>query len=153
MGKPTLAHQIICFLDFLHVIMMNTNGYSKQHVLRTLCYFSIEFQKVRALKSFKSEVIIIVISIIVDDRIKIILVLHNNLINFFGNKRCVFSRLGINKVSQICDDFTEYIFCASMQIINANSCCKTAVIGVVSSQCCSGLCCQFIQFSGRYAIV
>ena len=89
---------------------MDSNRYSKEHVLWSFCDFTIKFEQIRALKSFESEIVVIVITSVVDMVVENICILHDDLIHFFRNQRSVFLTLWVDVFPQVSDDIGERIF-------------------------------------------
>ena len=83
MGKVTLAHQIISFESLGDVSMVDTNRNTQQHVLWAFCNFSIQAQQIRALECLETEVVVVVISAVIDVVVEHLGVGHDDVIDFF----------------------------------------------------------------------
>ena len=138
MSKVSLTHQVIGVERFLNVAVVDTDGHTHQHVLRSFSDHTVEFQKVRTLKGLETKVVVVVITLVIDVIVENLGVCHDDFIHFFGNEGSMLVGFWVDVFSQVSDDVGEHILGRTVQVINANTCCKTAVIGVV--RCEGGRC-------------
>ena len=89
-SEVSLTHQVIGAEGFLDVSVMNAHGDAHQHVLWTLSNLAIQLEQVGALKRLESEVVIVVVSAVIDVIVEHIGIGHNDIVDFFGDERCVF---------------------------------------------------------------
>ena len=90
MGKVTIRHKIVGLECLFDISVVNTYRNSHQHVLRSFSDLSIEAKKVRTLKRFETEVIVIEISIVIDMIVQHFCIFHNDVVNFLRDEWSMF---------------------------------------------------------------
>ena len=65
MSKPALRHHVVCFDSRFNIILMYADRNSHQHMLRPFRDLSTNFQQIGPLKSLKTKIIIVEISVII----------------------------------------------------------------------------------------
>ena len=88
-GEVALTHQVIGLKGFLDVAVVNPNGDTHQHVLWTLSDLTIKLEQVGALQRLEAEVVVVVVSAVVDAVVEHIGIGHDDVVDFFRDERCM----------------------------------------------------------------
>ena len=152
-GKVPLAHEIVGFEGFGDVFVVDTNGNSQQHVLRTLCDFTVQAEQVGTLECLETEVIVVVITGVINVIVERFCVFHNDAIDFLRNERSMLAGLWIDVFTEIGDDIREGPFCRAVKVVHTNASCQATVIRVLRGEGGSGLSSKLVKFSGGHTVV
>ena len=153
MGEVALAHQIVGVEGFLDVGVVNTDRHPHQHVLWAFSHFTVQFEQVGALQGLESEVIVVVVSTVVDVVVEHIGVGHDDLVHLFGDERSVLVGLRVNVFTKVGDDIGEGVLGGAVEVIHADTGGKTTVVRMVRSQGSGRFGSELVEFSGGDTIV
>ena len=84
MREPLVTHQMIRLNGSLDVMFVDANTHSHEHVLGSLCYLSVNLEKIRSLESLVPEVIIVKVSLEIDSTLQNFMVLFDYLIDILS---------------------------------------------------------------------
>ena len=111
--------------------MVDTNCNTHEHVLWSLCNFSIETKEVRALERLEAEVIVVEIALVINVVVQHFSIGHNNVIDLFRDEWSMFLRFRVDVFSKVGNDIREHIFGRTVQVIDADTGSKLAVVRVL----------------------
>ena len=153
MGEVALAHQVVGVEGFLDVGVVNTDRHTHQHVLRAFSHFTVELEQVGALQGLESEVIVVVVSTVVDVVVEHIGVGHDDLVHLFGDERSVLVGLGVNVLTKVGDDIGEGVLGGAVEVVHADTGSKATVVRVMRSQGGGRFSSELVELSGGDTIV
>lgn len=78
MSEHELGHKPVGLEGVLKIPLVNSDRYPHQHVLGSLHYFAVNFQKVSPLQSFEPEEVVVKITLIIDDLLDLFVTLHED---------------------------------------------------------------------------
>ena len=55
MGEVAFGHEVVGLDGAINVVLVDTNGNSHEHVLRSLCCSSVDLEQVRTLEGLESK--------------------------------------------------------------------------------------------------
>ena len=97
-SEQLLREQVIRLNGSVNVLAMDPDGNSHQHLLRSLNHLPVLLQEVGSQQGLESKILILEISIIDESSIKLVLVLHDNLVVFLIDHRDAFTSHGVRHV-------------------------------------------------------
>lgn len=85
MSEMLGGHQVVCLYSFLDIFAMDADSHSHDHVLRSLGHLAIDPEQIRSLQGLEAKVLVAEITVIDHGRVKLLLVLFDDLVDVIGN--------------------------------------------------------------------
>ncbi len=80
MGKPLFAHESVGFKGCLKILIVNTDGYSHEHRLRSFNHLPLHLRQVQPLQGLKPKEIILIVKLVVYNLLDLLNVCLNNVV-------------------------------------------------------------------------
>ena len=132
---------------------VNTNRNTHQHVLWSLGNLAVQFKQVAAFECLEAKVIVLQIALVENGRVQLVLVVHNDLVSFLANERCVFSIRLVRAISQVGDHFGKAFLCLLMQIRHGDASGQCAKVGMFNRHLRTRLGRQIVKLDRADAVV
>ncbi len=138
-GEVFLGEAFVGLEDAVNVVSVDSNGHTHEHALRSFGNHSIHLEEVGLFQSLVSKVIVFKVTGVVDGFVENVLVLHDRVVVFLGNKGAGLAGDGVNVVVEFLGQLRKDFNGRFLEIGNGNSGGKDGIIRVLCGEGCGGL--------------
>mmetsp|Transcript_58906 Transcript_58906/g.162848 ORF Transcript_58906/g.162848 Transcript_58906/m.162848 type:complete len:327 (-) Transcript_58906:3-983(-) len=152
-GEELLAHESVGLDGRVHILLVDANGNTHEHVLRALRDLAIDLEEVRALKSFEAEVIKLEVAVVDDGRVEALLVLHDYVEHILRDERRRLAGLRVDVGAQALDVLRERLLGLLVQVRDRDARGKDREVRVLGGHVRGGLRGKLVELNGGDARV
>ncbi len=138
-GEVTLGEAFVGLEDAVNIVSVDSDGDTHKHALWAFCNLSVHLEKVGLFQCLEAKVIVFEITGVVDGLVKNVLVLHDSLVVFLGNKRTGLIGDWVDVVVKFGGELGESFNGRFLEVGNGNSSSKNGIIGMLGGERCGSL--------------
>mmetsp|Transcript_45767 Transcript_45767/g.76122 ORF Transcript_45767/g.76122 Transcript_45767/m.76122 type:complete len:293 (-) Transcript_45767:213-1091(-) len=151
--KPFLRHEIVRLDGGVHVVVMNAQTHTHQHMLRAFRNLTGQLEQVRFGQRLDAEIVVAIVAAIHNGRIKLLFVRHHNVVDTIRDQRTRLAIARVNVAIQVLHHLAKHLLRVLLQVAHLDTRRQHAIVGMTRHQMRRSLRCQLVELRCSYASI